>query len=68
MLWKRKRKKENEMALKWAEMRMIRWTCCVKVTDRLLCSKLRDRLGTDDVVTVIQQNRLSWYKKTGMMG
>jgi len=56
------------MALKWAEMRMIRWTCRVKVTDRLLCSKLRDRLGTDDVVTVIQQNRLSWYKKTGMMG
>jgi len=38
------------MALKWAEMRMIRWTCCVKVTDRLLCSELRDRLGTDDVV------------------
>jgi len=27
---------------------------CVKVTDRFTCSELRERLGVDDIVTVIQ--------------
>ena len=62
------------MALKWAEMRMIRWTCCVKVTDRLLCSELRDRLGTDDVVIgdrakqveLVQKDWNDWVKMYGL--
>jgi len=43
-------KKEDEMALQWAEMRTIRWTCGVKVT----CGELRDRPGIYDIITVVQ--------------
>jgi len=35
-------RKENEMALQRAEMRMV-------------------RLGLDDIIAVLQQNRLQWY-------
>jgi len=37
-----------------AEMRMIRWMCGVKITDRISGSKLIKRLGIDDIITVIQ--------------
>jgi len=51
-------KKENELTLQQAEMRMIRWMCGIKVTDRFMCRKLRerqrDRLGVDDIITVVQ--------------
>jgi len=36
-------KKENKLALQSAEMRMIRWMCGIKVTDRFMCSELRER-------------------------
>jgi len=52
---------ENELTLQWAEMRMIRWMCGVKVTDRFLCSELRERLEMGDIITVIQRHRLRWY-------
>jgi len=42
-------------------MRMIRWMCGVKVTDRFTCNELRKRLGTDDKITVLQRNWLRWY-------
>jgi len=45
-------KKENELTLQQAEMRVIRWMCGVKV--RFTCSELRERLGIDDIITVIQ--------------
>jgi len=37
-------KKENEVELQWAEMKMTRtrWTCCIKLTEMITCSKLRD--------------------------
>jgi len=44
-------KKENELTLQRAEMRMIRWMCGVRITDRFACSELRDRLGIDDIIT-----------------
>jgi len=47
-------KKENELTLLQGEMRMIRCMCGVKVTDRFMCSELRDRLGIDDIITVVQ--------------
>ena len=28
-------RKKNEVALQWAEMRMVRWMCDVKVNDRV---------------------------------
>ena len=44
-------RKENEVALQRAEMRMVRWMCGVKLRDRVSSRELRGR----------QQNRLRWY-------
>jgi len=52
-------KKENELTLQWAEMRMIRRICGVKLT---YSSELRDRLGIDDIITVTKRHRLRWYE------
>jgi len=58
-------RKENEVALQRAEMRMVRRMCDVKVKDRVPSKELRERLGIDDiglpVILVLQQNRLQWY-------
>jgi len=51
-------RKENEVALQQAEMRMVRWMCDVKVKDRVPGKELRDRLGIDDIILVVKQNRL----------
>ena len=53
-------RKENEVALQWAEIRMVRWMCNVKVKDRVPSKELRERLGVDDI---------NWYySKTGCNG
>ena len=54
-------RKENVVALRQAEMRMVRWMCGVKLKDRLPSKELRERLGVDDIALVLQQNRLRWY-------
>ena len=54
-------RKENEFALQQAEMRMVRWMCGDKLQDRVLSKGLRERLGLDDIISVLQQNRLQWY-------
>jgi len=41
-------RKENEVALQWVEMRMVRWICGVNVIDRVPSKELRERLGLDD--------------------
>ena len=46
---------ENEVALQRAEMRMFRWMCGVKLQE------LRERLGLDDIILVLQRNKLQWY-------
>jgi len=38
-------RKENEVALQKAEMRMVRWMCGVKLQDRVPSKELRERLG-----------------------
>jgi len=35
--------------------------CDVKVKDRVPSKELRGRLGIDDIILVLQQNRLQWY-------
>ena len=45
-------RKENELALQRAEMRMIRWMCNVKVKNRVPSKELRQRLG--------KRHRLGW--------
>jgi len=54
-------RKENEVALQQAEMRMVRWICDIKLQDRVPSKRLRERLGLDDIILVLQQNRLRWY-------
>jgi len=54
-------RKENEVALQRAEMRMVRWVCNVKVKDRVSSKELTERLGIDDIILILQQNRLQWY-------
>jgi len=49
------------VALQRAEMRMVRWMCNVKVKDRVPSKELRERLGIDDIVLILQQSRLRWY-------
>ena len=50
-------RKENEMALQRAEMRMVRWMCNVKVKQktRVPSKELRERLGIDDIILLLQQ-------------
>jgi len=40
---------------------MVRWMCSVKVKDRVPSKELRERLGIDDIILILQQNRLWWY-------
>jgi len=55
-------RKENVMALQWAEMKMVRWMCDIKVKDKVRSRKFRERLGIDDIISVLQQNILRLYK------
>jgi len=54
-------RKENEVTLLWAEIKMVRWMCDFKVKDRIPSIELRKRLGLDNIILVLQQNRLQWY-------
>jgi len=42
-------------------MRMVRWMCGVKLQDRVPSKELRGRVELDDIISVLQQNRLRWY-------
>jgi len=54
-------RKENEVALQQEEMIMVKWMCGVKLQDGVPSKGLRDRLGLDDMISVLQQSRLRWY-------
>ena len=51
-------KKENDVALQHAEMRMVRWMFGIKLQDRVPSKGLREGLRLDDIISVLQQNRL----------
>jgi len=51
-------RKENEVALQRAEMRMFRWMCGATLQGRDPSKRLRERLRLDDIISVLQQNRL----------
>jgi len=40
---------------------MVTWMCGVNLQDRIPSKGLRERLGLDDIISVLQQNRLWWY-------
>jgi len=50
-------RKENEVALQ-EEMRMVGWMCGVELQDRVPSKFERGGLGLDDIILVLQQNRL----------
>jgi len=52
---------QHQVALRQAETRMVRWMCGVKLQDRVPSKGLRERLGLDDIILLLQQNRLRWY-------
>jgi len=54
-------RKENEVALRRAHMTVVRWICGIKLQYRVPSKGLRERLGLDDIISVLQQNRLRWY-------
>jgi len=41
---------------------MVRWMCDVKLQDRVPSKELRGRLGLGDIISVLQRNRLRWYR------
>ena len=53
-------KKENEVALQRAEMRVVRWMCNAKVKDRVPSKELRERLGMDNIDTTAKQVAVVW--------
>ena len=55
-------RRENEVALQRAEMRVVRWMCNVMVKDRVPSKELRKRLGIFDITLILQKNRLRWYR------
>jgi len=50
-------RKENEVALQRAELRIVRWMCGVKLQDRIPSEGSRERLRLDDIISVLQQNK-----------
>jgi len=53
--------KENEVALQRAEMRMVRWMCNANELFTTTSKQLRERLRTENIILMLQQNRLRWY-------
>jgi len=49
------------MMMSMSMMMMVTLMCGVKLSDKVACEELRGRLGLEDVVTVLQRNRLRWY-------
>ena len=56
-------RKENEVALRRAEMRMVRWMCNVKVKDWVPSMELRERLWIDDIKDVNETRNARVSKK-----
>jgi len=40
---------------------MVRWMHIVKVKDRVPSKELTERLGVDDIILILQQNKWQWY-------
>jgi len=54
-------RKENEVALQPAEMRMVNWMCNVKVKDKVPSKELTEILGIDDNLrTKAKQIAMVW--------
>ena len=54
-------RKGDELKLERNDMRMIRWICGTKLTNRIPSEELRGRLGLEDIRSVIRRRRLRWF-------
>ena len=52
--------KENEMALQWAEMKMVTWMCGVKLQDRIPSKGLRERHTWHNLGITAKQVVMVW--------
>jgi len=48
------------VALRQAVMGVVGWKCGIAVEGKVASRELRDRLGLDDMVSMLQRNRLQW--------
>ena len=55
-------RKENEVTLQQTQIRIVSWMCDIKLQDRAPSKGLRVRLTLDDIISVLQQNKLRWYR------
>ena len=53
-------RKENEVALQRAEIRMVRWICGVKLHDRVPSKELRGRTISNNLGTTAKQVVMVW--------
>jgi len=53
-------RKKGGVLLRRAKMRIIRWICGMKLQDRVPSKELRERLGLDDIISVLRRDRLRW--------
>ncbi|MBJ5496486.1 hypothetical protein JGG50_25215, partial [Salmonella enterica subsp. enterica serovar Typhimurium] len=54
-------KKEHVEKLVRTEMRMIRWMCGAKLSDRRASAELREQVGVEAVSDVLRRNMLRWF-------
>jgi len=57
-------REENELVLQQAEMRMVRWMCDIKVEDRVPSKEMRNRLGIDNIFSVLHAHSIACVVKT----
>ena len=54
-------KVEDELKIERNDMRMVRWICGVKLSDKVTSEELRRRLRIEDIKSVIRRKRLRWF-------
>jgi hypothetical protein len=52
--------RENEIKLERNEMKMVRWMVGTKLIERVPSKELRQRLGLEDMQSVLRKRRLRW--------
>ena len=54
-------KMSEEVKVERNDMRMIRWICGARLSERIPSEELRRRLGLEDIKLVLKRRRLRWY-------
>ena len=54
-------KADDMQRLERTERMMIRWMCCVELSDRKASAELSNRLATESVSDVVRRGKLRWF-------